>query len=197
MKIFALEKIETPRLIIRPIALGDEIPLNEAVNNSLELLQKWMPWAKDPSIEATRAFMQSGVCAWESARTSNLPMVVIHRKDQKIISSSGYNEQSDPKQGLYEIGYWCDVDYQGQGYVTEYVNALTQHALKELDAKTVLVKMKVNNVRSRAVAERLNFKNEGATARIGNEGGMEYFFTCSKLENLPFLKVSWVYKEEK
>ena len=41
-KIYKLRQIETPRLLIRPVQLGDEYPLNKAVNNSLELLQKCM-----------------------------------------------------------------------------------------------------------------------------------------------------------
>ena len=45
---------------------GDKYPLNKAVNHSLEFLQQWMPWAKDPSIEATRDGLQRGVFAWES-----------------------------------------------------------------------------------------------------------------------------------
>ena len=53
-KFYTLKQIETPRLIIRPVQLGDEIQLNQAVNNSLESLQQWMPWANDPSLETTR-----------------------------------------------------------------------------------------------------------------------------------------------
>lgn len=60
-KIYALKQIETPRLIIRPVQLGDEVAINKAVNNSLKPLQKWQPWAKDPSIDATREFVQRGV----------------------------------------------------------------------------------------------------------------------------------------
>lgn len=45
IKAYNLKQIETPRLIIRPVELGDETQLNQAVNNSLESLQRWMPWA--------------------------------------------------------------------------------------------------------------------------------------------------------
>lgn len=62
-KFYTLKQIETPRLIIRPVQLGDEIQLNQAVNNSLESLQQWMPWANDPSLETTRDFIQKGVFA--------------------------------------------------------------------------------------------------------------------------------------
>jgi len=60
-KIFSLKHIETPRLIIRPVKHGDEIQLNKAVNNSLDSLQRWMPWANDPSLETTKAFIENGV----------------------------------------------------------------------------------------------------------------------------------------
>jgi hypothetical protein len=45
--------IETDRLILRPPHTGDETPLNEAINRSLFALQRWMPWAADPSFEPT------------------------------------------------------------------------------------------------------------------------------------------------
>ena len=39
-----LPEIETERLILRPPKLGDEKPLNQAINRSLSELQRWMPW---------------------------------------------------------------------------------------------------------------------------------------------------------
>ena len=193
-KIYSLEKIETPRLIIRPVKLGDEIPLNKAVNNSLELLQKWQSWAKDPSIDATRSFIQHGVLAWKSASIVDFPMIFIHKKDQKIIGASGYNDPSDPDRGIYEIGYWCDVNYQGQGLVTECANALTRYAINELAANKVVISMQVKNVKSIAVAERLQFKNEGKRPSRTKKNIDVYFFTCSKIEHLPPLEVFWEHR---
>ena len=56
MSIYQLKEIETPRLIIRPVRLGDENEINQAINRSLETLQRWMPWSKDPSLETTLEF---------------------------------------------------------------------------------------------------------------------------------------------
>ncbi|MEE9451297.1 MAG: GNAT family N-acetyltransferase, partial [Gammaproteobacteria bacterium] len=130
MKIYTLEKIETPRLMIRPIQAGDEIELNQALHRSLSSVQRWMPWAKDPSLSATKDFVQRGVYIWHARTGDNFPMVVIHKADKKIIAASGYNEESVPIEAYYEIGYWIDADYQGQGLVTEFVNALTRYALE-------------------------------------------------------------------
>ena len=65
-KIYTLKQIETPRLIIRPVQLGDESELNKLINNSYESLQEWTRWADDTSLEATAAFIQKGVFAWSS-----------------------------------------------------------------------------------------------------------------------------------
>ncbi|MFK8039938.1 MAG: GNAT family N-acetyltransferase, partial [Rickettsiaceae bacterium] len=196
-KFYTLKQIETPRLIIRPVQLGDEIQLNQAVNNSLESLQQWMPWANDPSLETTRDFIQKGVFAKSSQSIADFPMVVVHKEDQKIISGSGYNDRSDPKNGLYEIGYWCDVDYQGKGYVTEYVNALTKYALEELKAKIVVIRMEVDNSKSIAVAERLNFKKQGTKPSVTKDNATDYYFTCESIKLLPPLDSSWRYEENK
>lgn len=197
MEIYKLTQIETPRLIIRPVQLGDELPLNKAVNNSLYLLQKWQPWAKDPSLETTRSFVQRGVFAWKSCFVENFPMVIIHKQDQKIIGASGYNDRSNINQGLYEIGYWCDVDYQGKGYVTEYTNALTRYAFYALQAAKVVISMQIENKKSIAVAERLGFYNEGIIERdpldcVSHQPEKNYVYSANSIDNLPPLKVSWV-----
>ena len=83
-----LKQIETPRLIIRPVALGDEYEINMAINNSLESLQKWQVWAQDPSLKTTREFVQAGAFAWYNGIGNQLPMVVIHKQDNKISNSS-------------------------------------------------------------------------------------------------------------
>lgn len=194
-KCYTLRHIETPRLLIRPVQLGDEMQLNQAVNNSLESLQQWMPWANDPSLETTRDFIQKGVFAKSSQSIADFPMVVVHKEEQKIISGSGYNDRSDPKNGLYEIGYWCDVDYQGKGYVTEYVNALTKYALEELKAKIVVMRMDIDNNKSIAVAERLNFKNQGTKPSVTKDDATDYYFTCENIELLPPIDSSWSYEE--
>jgi len=194
--IYTLKQIVTPRLMIRPVQLGDEIQLNKAITNSLESLQKWMPWAKDPSIDATRDFVQRGVFSWESGSVVDFPMVVIHKADQKIICASGFNDRSSTQNSEYEIGYWCDSGYQGQGLITECVNALTRYAIEALQAKKVVISMQVENTKSIAVAERLGFCNEGMKNRDPNDcvsdiPAKNYIYSRINMIDLPDLKASW------
>lgn len=197
MKIYNLVQIETPRLIIRPVQLGDELALNKAINNSLNLLQKWQAWAKDPSLEATRGFIERGVFAWGSCTIEDFPMVAIHKQDQKIIGASGYNDRSNIHKGVYEIGYWCDIDYQGKGYVTEYANALTRYAFESLKATKVMILMQTENTKSIAVAERLKFNKEGTQDRdlidcVSGKPEQNYLYSKTDMDDLPPLEVSWI-----
>ncbi|MCF6777281.1 GNAT family N-acetyltransferase [Thiotrichales bacterium 19X7-9] len=195
MKFYRLKKIETPRLILRPIMLGDEIQINKAINNSLESLVKWMPWANDPSLKTTREFVEKNVLVNQSNTVTEFSMVVIHKRDKKIISCSGYNDRSNFNQGLYEIGYWCDIDYQGKGYVTEFVNALTCYAFKELHAKEVVIKTEVENLKSIAVAQRLGFENQGIVPSVTKENAQDYYFRRIDLTNILPLEIFWRYEK--
>ncbi len=55
-------------------------------------------------------------------------MIIELKSNNRIISASGFNEKSQPDVPMFEIGYWIDSQYSGNGYITEAVNAITQYA---------------------------------------------------------------------
>ena len=61
----------------------------------------------------------------------------------------------------FEIGCWIRASAQGQGDVSEAVQALTRMAFSELQARRVEIRMDEKTLRSRAVAERCGFELEG------------------------------------
>lgn len=160
MKLNELKQIETPRLIIRPVELGDEVEINQAINRSLDSLQRWMPWAKDPSFETTEKFVKRAVANRVKNCFHDFPLVVVHKGDNKIISATGFNEKSEFDIGVYEIGYWVDIQYQGQGYVTEFVAAITRLAFEYLGAIRTQIATQVENEKSVSVAKRCGFHLE-------------------------------------
>jgi RimJ/RimL family protein N-acetyltransferase len=199
MQIYKLEKIETARLIIRPVKLGDELEISQAIQRSLKSLQRWMPWAKDPSFATTADFVKRADEGWSQGKSNDFPMVAIHKLNGKIISATGFNEESRPDSGCYEIGYWIDEPYQGQGFVTEFVNALTRFALVALKAQSVQICTQAENLKSIAVAKRCGFRVEKVLKghRADCESGLpadSILFVCNNVLDLPALEVSWVYK---
>lgn len=200
MNIYFLQQIETPRLSIRPVQIGDELSLSKAINNSLPLLQRWMPWSKDPSFKTTQAFVQQSVNNWQAEQSQEFSMVVIHKADNKIIAASGYNEKSDPIKPYYEIGYWIDSDYQGQGLVTEIVNALTRYALIALNAHRVQICTQEGNVKSIAVANRCGYKLDAIMQNycidcLSGLPANSLLFSCCDITQLPPLDITWQHKE--
>lgn len=152
--------IETERLIIRTPILGDEKPLNQAIQESLSELRQWMPWASNPGFDPTIRFIKSGIENWRSEHQKNFPMVIVLKETQEIIGASGYNDRSNPIVPFYEIGYWLATKYTNCGLATEVVSALTQYAFEKLSAARVQIVIQVDNAHSIRVAEKCGFQVE-------------------------------------
>lgn len=67
----------------------------------------------------------------------------------------------DPTFKSAEIGYWVDVDSEGQGLVHRASVALLRYAFDELALHRVSLKCAATNTASIRVAERLGFRLEG------------------------------------
>ncbi len=61
----------------------------------------------------------------------------------------------------FQIGYFADVDHEGQGFVTEGVKAVLAILFEQMNAHRVRLECDETNVRSIRVAERLGMKREG------------------------------------
>ncbi|MDX2050489.1 MAG: GNAT family protein [Rickettsiaceae bacterium] len=199
MKIYTLKEIVTPRLILRPVKHGDEFQINKLVNNSIENLKKWNTWTKNTSFDATKRFVEKSVLAWKEKALDDLPMSAIYKESGNIIGVCGYNDNTLPQDGIYEIGYWLDVDYQGMGLATEYANALTRVALDILSAKKAVIVAEEGNTKSMAVAKRLGFSYAGEKKRnlsndvLLKEELVKHVFILTETSELPALdlEVDW------
>jgi ribosomal-protein-serine acetyltransferase len=58
------------------------------------------------------------------------------------------------------IGYWLAADAQGRGLMTAAVTALLDYAFFEWELHRVIIEVIVGNERSRAIPERLGFRQE-------------------------------------
>jgi ribosomal-protein-serine acetyltransferase len=69
------------------------------------------------------------------------------------------------------IGYWLDEQHQGQGIMTRAVHALVDQALLGWELNRVEIRAAPENQRSRAIPERLGFRQEGVlreAERVGD-----------------------------
>lgn len=153
------DHLETERLIIRAPRPGDGAAGNEAIRESEQALKPWMPWVTPlPAPEDTEEVYRRMAAQWLTRES--LPMILIRKEDGLFVGGTGLmcRDWSVP---FFEIGYWVRTRLQGQGYITEAVQAQTRFALDVLGARRIEIRMDARNMRSKAVAERAGYTLEG------------------------------------
>ena len=153
------DEILTQRLILRPPRAGDGAAVNEAILESIEGLQRWMPWATPtPTPEQSESWCRHA--ASDFLGRKQLPMLLFRRDDGTFVGSSGMHAV-DWNVPRFEIGYWVRRRLEGQGFVTEAAAAFTRFAFETLRAQRVEIRTDDRNERSWRVAERLGYRLEG------------------------------------
>jgi RimJ/RimL family protein N-acetyltransferase len=175
------EQLETERLILRP-PRPDEGPVaNAAVQESLDALSRWMPWAANgQSVEDSTVFVREAAAAFITRERLNYFMW--RKQDRLFLGSLGAFRLAWSIPSC-EIGYWLRTSLEGQGYVTEAVNRLTQFLFDELGMNRIEIRCESENQRSAAVAERCGFKLEARLRnhRWGNSGQLITTLIYAKL----------------
>lgn len=156
-----LKKIESRRLIIRPVALDDTTALYEAITASRAAMEIWQPFVRGLCLETFRQRQKQHVFYWAHSTAPVFMFVVIYKKNGKIVGAAGYNKNSNQAEKCYELTYWADTRFEGKGFITEAANLLSRYALDVLQATEVVIAMKKDNKKSRLVAKRLNFDFQG------------------------------------
>jgi RimJ/RimL family protein N-acetyltransferase len=157
------EELVGDLVIVRHWAEEDADDLWDAIDNSREHLEAWMPWVDryhnpDDALEYARR----SHARW--LLREDLAVAIVEKATGQVVGGSGFH-RTDWKFRLFEIGYWIRQDREGRGYVTETVKLLTRLAFDELDANRVELRIDTRNIRSLRVAERLGYVLEGTLRR--------------------------------
>lgn len=132
------------------------------VDANREYLRRWLPWLDSQQSPAdVLAFIRQSSAAERQGRS----LVVRIDQDGELCGMTGFN-WIDPVNRCCEIGYWLRADRQGRGIVTACCRALLGHAFNTLDLNRVNIPVAVDNRKSRAIPERLGFRQDG-TLRDG------------------------------
>jgi ribosomal-protein-serine acetyltransferase len=143
-------------LELRLLEEDDAEELHALVEANRDHLAGWMPWAADQDFPRTANFLR--VVAEKHARGDGLEGAIV--LGGRIVGCAGF-PVIDPVAGAAIIGYWVAEEQEGRGLVTRAVRALIDHAFGELGLHRVEIRAATDNVRSRAIPERLGFTQEG------------------------------------
>ena len=168
------EELSSERLILRSARAGMGQAVCAAVTESFEQLKPWMPWCQDmPTVEGMEAVMRQMQARF--ILREDLCYYFFRRGEDgragRLLGGCGLHRMDWPLR-RFEIGYWVRSSAQGQGYVSEMVQALSRMAFDQLRARRLEIRCDARNQRSRAVAERNGFQLEAVLrhALLGVDG---------------------------
>jgi ribosomal-protein-serine acetyltransferase len=137
------------------------------VERERDRLGVWMPWVElTRTIEDERRFLEAVVS--DPRNLDGLGLFVEGR------FAGGVGMRPDQFGIVADIGYWIGSPWEGRGFVTRAVRALLEIAFEELGLHRVTIRAGVENLRSRAIAERLGFTLEGTLRGEGRGVGGFY-----------------------
>jgi ribosomal-protein-serine acetyltransferase len=133
-------------------------------------LEPWLPWV---------AFTTSPADSLEFIRITRRQLdtdegmqLALVDADGVLAGVAGFHRFDWPNRAT-TIGYWLGADHLGRGLMTAAVRALVDHAFGERGLHRIEISAAVENARSRAIPERLGFREEG-TRRQAERHGERY-----------------------
>jgi ribosomal-protein-serine acetyltransferase len=150
---------------LRFLEESDADALYAAIDANRAYLARWLPWAQDETPELALEFIR--LTRRQLAANDGFQTAIVHQGD--IIGMVGFHGVRW-QHGTTGMGYWLAEDHQGRGTMTRAVSALTDHAFSTWKLNRVEIQAAVDNARSRAIPERLGFREEGvrrAAERVG------------------------------
>jgi len=143
------------QILMKEIDEGEVVNIFNAIDAERDYLSVWLPFVeKTVDIEFTRGFVNSYL--YSDKKNVTFAIYFEHRFAGLI----GLKD-TDETNKKTEIGYWLSSGFQHKGIVTKCCKALIVYAFEDMKMNRVQLKAGTENVRSRAVAERLGFELEG------------------------------------
>jgi ribosomal-protein-serine acetyltransferase len=125
-----------------------------------------MPWAAAQTLEGTAAFIEGAVRRRADRNGFEMALML----DERMVGAAGF-AGIDWVARATSVGYWLSEEHQGRGLMTGAVGALVDHAFGELELHRVEIQAAEGNGRSRAIPERLGFREEGLLREAEHVGG--------------------------
>ncbi len=153
--------------LVRTFTVEDADDLAHLVDVNAERLDRWFPWvAVSRQPEGARGFIERSLASETDVEGNGIWV------EGSLVGAIGLSVHTAWNGG--ELGYWLDAGAEGRGLVTRACKLFIDHGFQELGLNRIQIHSAVDNERSRAVAERLGFTQEGVLRRCGRVGGDRY-----------------------
>lgn len=127
------------------------------INTNRGYLRQWLPWVDGvKTLQDCTDYIDFNQKEFEEKKGANYGIFY----NGELVGLIGYhffNRLSN----ITALGYWLASNYQRKGIMTRSAAFLTQYAFDKLNMHRVEIHAAVDNKSSRAIPEKLGFKEEG------------------------------------
>ncbi len=131
--------------------------LFDLIEDNREYLKQWLPWLDNNRyLQNTIDFIRITLMQYERNETVQFTLLY----NGEIAGVVGFHK-IDWLNRTTSIGYWIGQQYQGKGLVTKSCSKVLDYAFGRMGLNRIEIRCATENYRSRAIPERLGFKEEG------------------------------------
>ena len=131
--------------------------LFELIEENREYLKQWLPWLDNNRyLQNTIDFISITQMQYE--RNETVQFALINREG--IVGVVGFHK-IDWMNRATAIGYWIGEEYQGRGLITKACSRVLDYSFGRMGLNRIEIRCATENAKSRAIPERLGFKEEG------------------------------------
>ncbi|MHC8950529.1 GNAT family N-acetyltransferase [Sphingobacterium hungaricum] len=142
------------------LALTDKSQLEElfmTIQENRDHLIQYLSWVEGmTSLEPLAAYIDQ--CDYNYRAGTDISFVIVYQ--ERIVGRIGLHYiNRHNRNGA--IGYWLDKSVEGKGIISACCKKLIDYAFEKVGLERLELKAAVQNQRSRSVAERMGFQQEG------------------------------------
>ena len=164
--LFSMPTLETPRLILRRIAMSDAKDIfayscdEEVARHVLWTAQKSVSEAKDYCRFMMRKYRNDEPSSWG----------IIEKATGKLVGTIGFMDYSEDNASV-EVGYSLARWLWNGGYMTEALTCVIDYAFEHMDLNRIEAQHELTNPSSGRVMEKCGMRKEGVLRqRLYNKG---------------------------
>lgn len=150
--------IETDRLVLRPIELGDAESIFTYAKNPN--VCRFTLWETHQSVQDSLEYIKDYIFDYYSKGVPEPFGIALKENPQKIIGTVGCFWTSKPAKAM-ELAYAIAEEQWGKGLVAEASQAVMDYCFKEFRLKRIQARCKTENHGSRRVMEKVGMTFEG------------------------------------
>lgn len=129
--------------------------LHQVIEANRDHIGRFLTFAINQTLEGTREFVESSLKKF--AAGTDVPSTIWYHG--QLVGSIGLHLA--PEQQSASIGYWIAENAQGKGIMRKCCKAVLDYAFGDLELHRIEIRANIDNVKSRAIPERLGFTQEG------------------------------------